>query len=372
MMRRQLRHVERAGARLLRSLVVVALSCVVVAPTFAQDFLPGETTVDRLIEAGMTTPIDETLSVDGVDATLVFAYADVQRVIVRVRLSGENYAAYAGQGMDFVLSTDDGTNLLYSAALPVMPDETGGTIYDVAFIGQAARQTESGDWEIIQDYLATAGDSLDLRLTMLSMNWGAPPAADPAASPTVEPPFRFDFTLPVRPAQVVEDVGTQTVNDIAMTLEQVTVAPSETAVRLCYALPDGQDWQPVVTVSLGVVDVPASAMSLLGMPTPEDTERCVEQKYSLFYGGDVATLTVNVERLATSVPDTPEAWEGLVEELRTFGIEAEAFPQPGAYFSIDATPEGMTDAELAEIINNARENLREHVDGPWVFQVPLS
>ena len=362
---------QPVARRGLLMVMMVVLGC---ASVSAQELPPFDSGVQALSDAGLMTVSDQTMTDDDVDLTIQYAYADTQRILVRVKLAGDYEPYLQDHMLSFLLRDDTARSFSYSAALPVTrEDDEIAEVYDVVFYNQTSYQPIVGDFEIIDGYLDDYGDRIDFQLDVgfvpMSALGMVLDAAD-AIEKSPAGPFGFIFTVTIYHPVEIRPVETQTVGDIAVTLERVTIAPSETEVEVCYTLPDGQDWQPEILLTMGDVTAPASGANLVGMWTLELPDRCVEQRFSVF-GGAAGTLTVTVNRLITSVPDRADAWEGLVDELETFGIEAEAFADPGTYFTIQATPEGMTDAELAEIINTAREHLRHVVEGPWVFEVTL-
>jgi hypothetical protein len=340
----------------------------------AQDGTSPDPGIQGVIEAGLTTVVDQTSEHDGVQITLQSAYADTQRIILRVKVSGDYEALLQDHMLNFVLRDDTGRSFSYSMAMPVTrEDDEVAELYDVVFYNQTSFQDPEGNVEIIDGYLDSYGDSIDLQLTVSFVDMSALGMvledAQSTPSNTVGP-FDIVFTVPIQQPVVVMPELEQTVNGVTIWLERVSVAPSETEIALCNTLPTFQDWQPNIQLMVNGTAAQPSGGNLVGLPTAEDTERCIEQRFSV-YAGNAQVMTVSVDALMTSVPDDREAWEGLVEELGTFDIEAEAFPERGSYLGIIATPEGMTDAELAEIINNARENLRQRIDGPWTFEVAI-
>lgn len=363
--------------RLTRNLVrlcCVGLISVGAALATAQDGISPDPGIQGVIDAGLTTVVDQTSEHDGVQITLQSAYADTQRIILRVKVSGDYQAALQDHMLNFVLRDDTGRSFSYSMAMPVIrEDDELAEMYDVVFYNQTSFQDPEGNVEIIEGYLDSYGASIDLQLTVSLVDMSALGMVleDAQSTPTdtVEP-FDSVFTVPIQQPIVVMPELEETVNGVTIWLERVSIAPSETEIALCNTLPTFQDWQPNVQLNVNGITAQPSGGNLVGLPTSEDTERCIETRFSV-YAGDADRIEVMIDALMTSVPDDPEAWEGLAEELGTFGIEAEAFPERGSYLGIIATPQGMTDEELAEIINDARENLRQRVDGPWTFEVGI-
>ena len=356
-------------------LVAVVLLVTGLLPVSAQEFAPFETGVQPLVDAGLMTVVDQTMDADGVQVTIQYAYADIQRIIVRLKLSGDYEQVLQDNIPNLVLRDDTGRQFSYSAMHSVTRDDDElAEVYDAIFYNQTTYQPIVGYLEIIDNYLNDKGDRIELQLDIgftptsaLGMVLDAVDALEKSPAG----PFGFIFGVPIYQPPIVKPVETRTVGEIAVTLQRVTVAPSETEVEVCYTIPDAQDWQPWIELTVDGMVAPVSGGNYVDMPMLDDTERCIEQRFGVFVSDATRALTVSIARLQTSVPDDPEAWQGLVAELGTHGIKAEAFPQRGTYFSIESTPEGMTDAELAEIIDNARENLRQSVEGPWVFEVAL-
>lgn len=358
----------RAASVLVLCAVLLSMSAV---PALAQSSV--DPAIDRLIESGLATVVDQSSEFDGVQMTVQYAYADTQRLIVRVKLSGDYEDLLEDHMREFLLRDDTARRFGYRAALPVeREDDEVAEVYDVIFYNQTTFELPDDEVEIINGYLDDYGDTIDLQLTVaftpMSALGRVLSTADLYAMSPVGP-FDFVFTVPIHRAVVFMPELSVSAAGVDMELARVAVAPSETEIELCYTLPDGQDWQPVASLSLAGEPALMSGASFVALPDPADSERCVRQNFAAFAGNNVSPLVVTVERLQTSVPDDPDVWAGFAGALAEFGIEAEAFAQPHTYFTIVSTPEGMTDAELAEIIDNAREDLRATVEGPWVFEV---
>ena len=156
-----------------------------------------------------------------------------------------------------------------------------------------------------------------------------------------------------------------------MTLETVTVTPSQAQARICYDLPDNQDWQPVARLEVGSVPALLTGWGMTQLPTAEDVRRCFKLTFETFFDGDPAVLTLTVDKLRTSEPETREYWEAVKVGLADYGIVIDVVMSGGRYYDLVSVPKGMADEEFGQIMQTVREGLLPAVDGPWVFTVDL-
>jgi hypothetical protein len=78
-------------------------------------------------------------------------------------------------------------------------------------------------------------------------------------------PFVFDFSVPFTPGRSIAVHQTVEASGVAVRLEKVIIAPSETRAILCFAPPDGADhWTLIATLNAGNgEEVPLSFVSPL-------------------------------------------------------------------------------------------------------------
>jgi hypothetical protein len=344
-----------------------------------------------LVPTGMatTTPVSPTperpvlavQSLEGVTVTLNWAYADTSRVAVGYTISGLDLPDVEG-GVPVVKSVS-------------LSDDLESRPEAYAYRG-ATREYWEGDepgsieglYIAYQSLDALDVESLDLDLDIELGGTEAiiiPPGVTPTRG-TIPAEWlvpiapigtvHFHFTVPLyrpvilEPMEVVEAAG------LSMRLEWVTVNPSYTDLRLCYDLPDGNDWQPETTLTIGdAAPVPESASSFQ-WDSAGHSERCLETSYAVAFGGQPTEVVLTVARLVTSVPGyiAPETCEQVRQRL---------MDQAGVGFVCDIClgegrgsdgcqiiqkPEGMSEDEAWCLVEDA---FRQIVLGPWVFTVDI-
>jgi len=88
-----------------------------------------------------------------------------------------------------------------------------------------------------------------LRFSSSNVAMCAGAAAERARQPLLSRRGRSGSSLacPFYPAVKFAEAQTVTANDIAMTVGELSYAPSVTLARLCFQAPDDRPWQPVVS-----------------------------------------------------------------------------------------------------------------------------
>lgn len=247
------------------SLILVALLLLggvayALSPAIAQvfrSFLPGWQHVE---ESHLAQELSLSQTIDGVTVTLERAYADANEIIIGYSVKG------AAEGVRIGRVT--------------LTDEQGRTFSEIAGAGVLGASDllgvnlPPGEAAYLSAFDASpvegAPAALRLRLAMYLVRWvtveqdGAtalPPASDD--SQTIAPaltvreevvggPFTFDFSVPFIPGRSVEVHQTVEENGVAMRLEKVVVAPSETRAIICFAPPPGADhWTLLAELTAG-------------------------------------------------------------------------------------------------------------------------
>ncbi len=334
-------------------------------------------------------------TIKDVTVTLNWAYADANRLAVRFTIAGvklpEGIRGSYQTGLREVRITD---------------------AYGARLLGSESTQFELGrepdSWVVTKSFAQSdhpfKEKSLDLIMTV-GLGGFTVPAFRKGYVPTPGPvpdslltqiapigDFTFHFTLPVYPAVRLEPNQTVTTGPITMTLTSLSVAPSLTAVVVCYNLPDNGDWMPEAVLSLGVNE-PAldSGSGLFGASKQEmaaQKSRCMSLDFLISYPAsddqsallrfthNPSHLTLRVDSLHTSVSYDIASMKKGQAELKKQGIEIEwSCPNPnrcgteGGYnIQITKMPAGIT---IQQAQARFEEFLQRRIEGPWTFQVDL-
>jgi hypothetical protein len=238
----------------LAAVLVVSTVAYAVGPIISSVFqmIPGWQYVE---EKHLTQDIHLSQTVDGVTVTLAKVYADASQILVGYGVSG---LANQDVHIEVALTDEKGTVFreLQGAGVTgasellgvTVPEGDGG--YLVAFDGATVEGAPA---------------ALQLRLVMELSRWVPvtsepgpvtidgqlvePPATVQASAPvTYEKrstvgPFTFDFRVPFLPARVADVQQTAHASGMAVRLERVIVAPSETRFVTCFQSPGGEEME---------------------------------------------------------------------------------------------------------------------------------
>lgn len=321
--------------------------------------------LDGAEQAGLFTEINQTKMLDDLGITVTVGYADTQRIALSFEIDEENFDPDA----DFFfaqLRDAEGNQFMESSSA------SGQNQVDLVFSAQILKTDEAGNLIFDQDfsanYMHNAGEALDLELQIyLVDSWMAN-----VEQGEYQATAFFRFTLPVSHAKTIEVNEAKTVNDITITLDTLKLAPSQSLVTICYTLPDGQDWQPVTSLSIDGEAAQIDGLRLSHLPSPEDTERCMELSFNVFYDQSPSDIVFTVEKIKlTPATELPEYWEDVVRILaEDFTIEVESvFEDQGHRLDEISRPAGMSDAEYWQTIMLAQDLASPGVEGPWVFEI---
>ncbi len=357
------RHMMRTVRRAAAVLVAVFIGLVGYAFSQGPSDDPG---LDHVREAGLVQPLNLVETHGGVTVTLTEGYADANRIALWLTIEpGEQPA---------VLWTLN----------PVLSDASGDLL-DVGFNMSPLEETDAGMWRMLTNFDPVQPlpdhQPLDLRLTVnaggitvpvvpegVTLEPGSIPPEYMVEVPPIDP-FVFTFRLSVQEALTLTPQQTVEANGLGITLEQVTLAPSQVALRLCFDLPDGGDWQPQLQVRVDGAAGSLAGYGLTERPDPSDTQRCADYEIMVGYTPESRTLEVNIDRLQTSESISPESLARAQERLVAQGIVLEFETGRGHFgWNILSAPEGMSEQAINEKVSAA---LSEQFEGPWTFIVAL-
>lgn len=366
-------------AKLIIGLIILLLFLTVV-PVRAQ-ILDQSDFVEALRARGLLTEIGESFTDGNVTITFDWGYADEHAVLVMITLydptyTDENAAFFVTPQISYV--GPDGAVVPGMTTWANRIDLGNGHIaweylYTFQLDGAIMPDPDHpGETQWVDDYLSRLyGANLPETLTgALQVLVAQSTSAGPKFGPE-EDAFQLALELPMYRAVTVAPNLTQTDQGLAVTVETVAVTPVSVQIRICSDLPDGGDWYPLGTVTLDGIAGQLSERRMLDMPSPEDVRRCFDYDYQLLSGSEPGTLTFNVDRLATSEPETREFWERVAAELAEHGVIIEVKMAHGGYYNMVSRPDDMTDDEFYTLLFAARENALPSIAGSWVFEVEI-
>jgi len=288
--------------------VAYALAPIVMSRLF-QRHEPG---LRHIEQANLVQELNLSQTMDDVTVTLERAYADANRVVVGFTVIGPDGQRY-----------DPGRMTLTDAKGIVFPPTIGIGVTGQSDMLEVELPSGEGSYVFSFDAAAIQGapPALHLRLMIELEEFVLPPSA-PELSPTpdsppaeppdsmvmvLEPlpafggtivgPFTFDFSVPFIPGRTVEVQQTVEAAGVAVRLERVVVAPSETRVILCFEPPDGdsKDWVPIITLDTGNgQDLSGGVRSQL---SGTSEEICYRDIYLDALAGQSGTWTLTVTEL---------------------------------------------------------------------------
>ena len=229
---------RRAGGRRpLIAVLAAAILVTVAASPLAQLFGGWGTDFDRVF--ALSTPVDQSVTVDGYRVTLVRAYLDTD--ILRLTVAGEDV-----QGRDISAITVDDARVT----------DANGVTYPASLV--ISQPPDAHTSETLWEYLVPAEASTPgtRRMTVLVPGLRVLPtdaSPVPGGGPgwvRVPGPFTFAFDLGLIPARSVAPMVTATASDVIVTFEDLTVTPATTTARLHIdglpARPTDWAWDPYI------------------------------------------------------------------------------------------------------------------------------
>ncbi len=343
---------------------VLSLFGLSVTTSSAQDTFE-DPVMEAVRAAGLVTTINKTQTFKYITITLDWAYADVQRIVLGYTLQtkdGKSTEAFFANRTSAKLTDDKKVAFSSASSYPTQNESTNKTSMVVEFYTQAMVPVEgTTDFELNNDYFNPAPKEVNLIFD--------PQLAELSQSPL---PISFSFTLPLHPALIVKPAQTVKVKNIPVTLEQVTVTPAKTTVRVCYDLPDNRDWIPEGSVNIDDQQGLIGGMSLVGGKQADfsSNHRCHDLSYNIFHDAKAATLNLTLDHFSVSMSEGPDDWNKIKAELAKHDIQIEVISvSHGLDVKVLSVPDGVN---YDEAVNQAREALGDWISGPWTFKVTLS
>jgi hypothetical protein len=200
----------------------------------------------------------------------------------------------------------------------------------------------------------------------------------PMEGPTSLGKFRLQVQVPVRDGTRIDNIDqTVVANNVSMTLKSMAIHPSYVEAYLCFQMPAPVDWGLTASkLIIGDIEYSFSGGGLLEGPrgqafTLESPERCTSIGFDVAYDESASTVTLNVPRLMTSVPEVvdKERVARANERLADKGIEIDYINgDHSGRVVVLKRPGAATDAEIYPLIWDA---LADQHEGPWVFTVAI-
>jgi hypothetical protein len=254
-----------------------------------------------LVENGLVEMLSLSQTDGDVTATLEWAYADVNRIVIAYTVAHPADR----ENTSVTLSSEDGT---------VLPTIMGGYGYvEDGLMGDIG----SYDASLLQ----RGPNPLRLHLHLEVSTFNLPDETPVPPPVTVDPDtganivalqsmeiseptasFDFQFSVPLHPGREVTIGQTLENEGIGVTLERVVIAPSDTRFDLCFSgLDSGLDWIPVFNLHTPGVHI-GDDSDILGGGRWLDG-RCYRQDFGAPLGDQHGTWTLNVTEV---VGDRPE------------------------------------------------------------------
>ncbi len=338
--------------------------------------LPEKGPAGKFTENIPTSTPEAPLAVEAVGdlkATLVWAYADANRVAMQIHFDGwrENYFV---QGMEFLLKDDNGNDINWGMGMGASVEDP--TTYLV---------------ELYPDPTKTLSSPLKFHFSfpvyvMQDQNQS-----------TIIASFTFDLSLPVYQAKTYTLDKIINVGGIDVRLLKVEMTPSYSNLTLCFTKPTHGDWSDwtigyadelqigenkAIGGGSGVIyDTDLGGYVAKGSYTrdlPENVVgRCIIAGFPI---GDLAkpgplTMVLTIPELQISMPEgfPDDKLNAALTKLRAEGIDMSFITSSGSGgggggYTFNAKPAGMTDEEA---YHKFMEALGFIQPGPWVFMVQI-
>jgi hypothetical protein len=319
-------------------------------------------------------------TINGVTVTIDQVYADESHVVVHYIISGLDWPDYVVMDPTIMPS-------LSSKAMRIMSGAAGwstSTVKDGVITGQIDQMLTADAVDAAQTPIVDLQVDIPVDGTGAELIAAPPPGQSPQPV-LMELPnigtFHFDFEILVSEGiQLVDINQTVEANDVAMTLESLTLNPSHVDALLCFEMPSAKDWGPDARFSLSgepnMANLTGYGSSLfLGDGKDfslSNPERCVGMGTDVTYDGAPTIVTITVPKLLTSVPEswslTEESMKNANQKLADKGIVVAYNNDPHNPFVVMQRPDGATDMDIYPLIWDA---LADWYEGPWEFTVEI-
>ncbi len=259
---------SRLSFRLALVAIIVLLAAGVVAAvsSLVQQIINTDPGLKSVYDAGKGIPLNLSQTIDGYTVNLEWAYADGNRLTIAYTIAGL-------PGVEYTNLESDSTSLTTADGKTEFSMEYGeGNYLQTSSIDPT--QIPTGN--ISGNQLIFDVSKADVTQSVLNLRFEVSVSGVTVAKrteiPSLEPwsalhegpsqPFVFNFSLPLNGTlrvlnapQIVTDQG------ITITLDKVTVAPSQTTVTVCFTVPDTtRQWTSIPRLTTNRQEVPGGGM----------------------------------------------------------------------------------------------------------------
>ncbi len=337
-------------------LVLLGLAAAMAGAFFLGRPVPGSGQVSASGDPPLSHLDLPSQTVNGITAQIESCYADANRLVFVVRISGDGD----------VYSLDD-----------ISLKEAGGEMYDTSEVNLLYEDASVFSVDIVTAS-PLEGERLNgqFAFKVFASDGEGPSLAD----------FQFDLDIPVSPRLVFDPKQSVSASDVEILLDRIVVTPSFTQAYLCYVPPTDADWGINSDATLKVNSQAGNMYSydLLfddqlvnegksgepGWAPPVKVGRCVKIGFQV---GDAhpKSLTLTIPALEQSIPEviSEQDLAAAYKKLKAEGIDMEWHQvDHGAYPEYKKLPEGMTGEEA---FRHFAEALGYVYSGDWKFELSL-
>ncbi len=274
----------------LIAVLTIGIGVVIAMNTVLQQFIDYDAGLKAIYEQGLGHEIGISQTHDGYTVTLEWAYADGNRLTVAYiieDISGRQYTELSNDVYRLRVR-DTGAEIPFLQGMSALIDENGEGVgwgeTDVVPTSSRVFKTRTHDLSAIE---VGNRSTLDLHLEVGIYGLTSPLPSQvtieqfEAMKEKPEGIFTFDFSIALVDEQrVLETQMRVTDQNIAVTLERVTVSPSQTRVIVCFLTPDpARQWTAIPQLTTAEGEVPGGG----GVrPFLDGDESC--QDYTYFAG----------------------------------------------------------------------------------------
>lgn len=345
-------------------------------------------------EAELITPLNLTQTINEINVTLVWGYADGNRISFAYEveypdtlrppglssiilkegedniLPGATYLGGGGggggggegrlmYGSTVSFDTTNLTNVPDSIKLTV--DMTFDGAPDDPFFPSLGVPNENGNGQT-----GTSGGSG-------GSGGGGGSNAEPEPSAEHVPPFdvTFEFSLPFIPAIDIQTPQSLTSNDVSVEILSASIAPSVSLVELCYALPNvnGENWHPRFVIGEKIV---SSGNFEPNMSTNDaDAARiCGQAVITDLFLVEGDRLSLRIDRFQTDPVMSLDRIQDFITAAQDMGVKA-TFDihidgeSVSMGFSSVSDPQSSDDYATINLLYD--DYLRDKIEGDWTF-----
>jgi hypothetical protein len=253
---------------ILIAVLILGAGAIAAVGSFIQQFLRGDPGLQAIYEQGLGHEIGISQTIEGYTVTLEWAYADGNRLILAYIIAGHAGTQYTNLSSDiYELSLrDTGERLPLQQGMVALIDRAGEVVdwEDPNGATPASDRSLSIMTFDLSPIVDDSLTSLDLRFETeaygitFQQRTDLPMERFNDMKTGPEEHFIFEFSVAlVDDQRILQSPISVTDQEITVTLQRVTVSPSQTRVVVCFPPPDpARRWTayPVLTTELG--DVP--------------------------------------------------------------------------------------------------------------------